>query len=184
LFCLMFYAGAVLGNDGVDKPIIDVINKIDYVDAHGAKKVLEIPGTLQWNHVIIGLLFSLYIPFTIESLYTSFKLGGLKTLKLLLPAFLSIQIALVEGFFGTKQFSKQFVLYNLLHNFAFNHTIIRLTVSNYVNRDDKIFGWENIIQIEPLLMGIIIWLFPKAENMVVFDIGKLCIAALWAKHVL
>jgi hypothetical protein len=43
---MMFYAAAVLGNDGVDKPIIDVINTIDYVDAHGTKKVLEIPGTL------------------------------------------------------------------------------------------------------------------------------------------
>ena len=80
----------MLGNDNVDKPIIDVINTIDYIDAHGTKKVLEIPGSLQWNHLIIGFIFSLYIPFTIESLYTSFKLGGFITLKHLVSLLICI----------------------------------------------------------------------------------------------
>ena len=141
----MFYGAAILGNDGVDKPIIDVINEVEYVDAAGTKKVLEIPGVLQWNHLIIGFLSVLYIPFTLESLYVSIKEGGLRTLKLLVPLFLSISIAVLEGLLGTKQFEKEFVLYNLVHNFALNHTIIRLTVSNYVNREDTMFGWENVI---------------------------------------
>jgi len=88
IFAFIFLLAGLIGVDGVDKPITSSISDIEYIDADGKSQQIkeQVPGFLQWNHLIAGLFLILYLTFSLESLYISMMKGGSKTLALLAPA--------------------------------------------------------------------------------------------------
>ena len=65
---------------------------------------------------------------------------------------LSLGIALLHASFSPESFRNEFVIFHLLHSCSFNVSSYRLMISNMTKNPVKVFGFEHVLQVVPILM--------------------------------
>lgn len=82
--------------------------------------------------------------FLFDPLKICFNKNWKKTLWYLLSPVVCISIAVLSASFGSISFKKEFVIFHLMHSFAFNISQYRLMLANMTKTEFNPVGVENL----------------------------------------
>ena len=116
LFTIIFMISGIFGVKGLGDPVSNVFSFL--------------PDTFLWKHLLATVFLILLCFFTLDNIYSSFRISFWKTTRYMMNPILTIANAAVAGYLGLYTFNYQFTLFFMLHQMVFAIASYRLMLSN------------------------------------------------------